>query len=115
LEDRDTHSNQPISWLKLFLRLLIVVDQRKSGALSTTKVCLKAEGNDASLVGLVEGSELLRKFALWNIRSGGVEDIDHELTSGQEAVGDEFACADGYWGVGLTGERWKSVSVCWPI
>jgi len=93
-------SNQPISGLKLFLRLLVIVDQRKSGALPSTKVCLEAESNDTSLVGLVEGSELLRELVLWDIRPGGVEDVNDELTSGQETVGDEFPCADGYWGVG---------------
>ena len=104
-----THSDQPISRLKLFLRLLIVVDQHEPGAPSTTKVCLEAKGNDTSLVGLVEGSELLGEFALGDIRSGGVEDVNNELASGQEAVGDEFARADGYRGVGLTS---GSPSVC---
>jgi hypothetical protein len=65
-------------------------------------VRLEAKGNDASLVGLVEGGEFLRQLALWDIRSGGVKDVDDELASGQETVGDEFSRADGYWGVGLT-------------
>jgi len=104
-QDRHTHPNQPISGLKLFLRLLVVVDQRKSCTPSTTKVCLEAKGDDATLFGLVEGSELLREFALWDIRSGRVKDVNDELTSGQETVGDEFACANGYRGVGLTGGR----------
>jgi len=102
---RHTHPNQPISGLKLFLRLLVVVDQRESGAPPTTKVCLEAKGNDTGLFGLVEGSELLGEFAPWDIRSGGVKDVDDELASGQDTVGDEFACADGYWGIGLAGER----------
>ena len=75
-------------------------------------MCLEAKGNDASLVGFVDISELLREFALWDIRSGGVEDVNDELTSGQETVGDEFARADGYWGVGLTGERRECMLTC---
>ena len=70
-------------------------------------MCLEAKGNDTSLVGLVQASELLREFALWDIRSGGMEDVNDELASGQETVGDEFACADGYGGVGLTGEKMR--------
>jgi hypothetical protein len=31
-----------------------------------------------------------------------VENVNDELASGQESVGDKFARADGYWGVGLT-------------
>lgn len=107
LKDREAYSDQSISGLELFLRLLVVVDQRESGAPSTTKVRLEAKGDDTSLVGLVEGSELPREVVLGDIGSGGVEDVDDELTSGQETVGDEFACADGYWGVGLTGGRRK--------
>ena len=103
--DRYTYSNQPMSGLKLFLRLLVVVDQRESGAPSTTKVCFEAKGDDTSLVCLVEGSELLGEFGLGDIRSGGVKDIDDELTSSQETVCDEFACANCHWGVGLTGKR----------
>ena len=68
-------------------------------------MCLEAKGDHTSLVGLVEGGELLGELALGDIRSGGVEDVNDELTSGQETVGDEFACADGYWGVGLTSGR----------
>ena len=32
-----------------------------------------------------------------------MEDVDDELASGHETVGDEFARADGYWRVGLVG------------
>jgi len=66
-------------------------------------VCPEAKGDHAIFVGLVEGSELLREFAPGDIRSGWVEDVDNELTSGHQTVGNEFACADGYWGVGLGG------------
>jgi len=64
-------------------------------------VCFETKGDDASLVGLVESSKLLGEFALGDIRSGGVKDIDDELTAGKESVCDKFARADCYWGVGL--------------
>ena len=65
---------------------------------------LEAKGDDASLVGLIKSSELLREFALGDVCSFGVEDVNDELASGQETVGDEFACANCYWGVGLGAE-----------
>ena len=68
-------------------------------------MCLEAKGDHTSLVGLVEGGEFLGELALGDIRSRGMEDVNDELTSGQETVGDEFACADGNWGVGLTSGR----------
>lgn len=36
-----------------------------------------------------------------------MEDVNDKLTSGQEAVCDEFACANGYWGVGLEKEVYQ--------
>jgi len=89
-----------MSGLKSFLRPFVVVNQRESGAPSTTKVCSEAEGDNTGLVGLVEGRELLRELAPGDIRSGGVKNVNDKLTPGQQTVGDEFACADGYWGVG---------------
>ena len=72
-------------------------------------MCPEAKGDDTSFVSLVNASELLRELALGDIRSVGVEDVNDELASGQESVCDKFSRADGYWGVGLTGESW---SVC---
>ena len=63
-------------------------------------MCLKTEGYDTLLVGLVDLSELLRKLRLGNIGARGVQDINDELTAGQEAVGDELARAD------CNGSRW---------
>jgi len=64
-------------------------------------MCPEAEGDDASFFGLVEGSQLLGELGLGDIGSTGVKDVNDELASGQETVGDELACADCYWGVGL--------------
>ena len=70
-------------------------------------MCLETEGYDTLLVGLVDLGELLRQLRLGNIGARRVQDIDDELTAGQEAVGDEFARADCYWCVGLRGEMGK--------
>lgn len=66
-------------------------------------MCLEAEGNDTSLVGLVEGSELFGELSLGDVGSARVKDVNDELASGQETIGNEFSCADGDWGVCLTG------------
>ena len=109
LKYHHTYPDQPIPGLELFLRRFIVVNQRETRALSTAKVCPEPEGNDTVLVDLVEGSELLRELAPGHIGSGWVEDVNDELTSSHQTVGDEFACADGYWGVGLAGGRRRYV------
>jgi hypothetical protein len=92
-----THSNQPIPRLKLLLRCLIVINQSKASAPSTTKVSLETEGHDTGLVGLVERGKLLCEIDLGDIGATRVEDVNDELTAGQKAVGDEFACAEGHW------------------
>jgi len=89
--------NQSVLGLKLFLRSLIIVDQSKACAPSTTEMCPEAERNDTVFVRFVDRGELLRKLSLGDIWPGRVEDVDHELFTGQETVGNEFSCADGYW------------------
>lgn len=81
---------------ELFLRSLVIVDQSKARAPSTTEMCPETERNDTVLVRFVDGSELLRELGFGDIWPGRVEDVDHELFTGQETVGDEFSCADGY-------------------
>lgn len=102
-----TYSDQPIPGLELLLRGLIIVDQSKSSAPSTTKLSLETEGDDTGLVGLVEGSELLREVGLGHIGATRVEDVDNELTAGQKAVGDEFARAQSYGCIGLLKQNQK--------
>jgi len=60
-------------------------------------VCSKTEGDNTVLVGLVKGGELLRKFSLGNIGAGRVENIDDELTTSEETVGDELPRAERDW------------------
>lgn len=63
----NTHSNQPVFGLELLLRCLIIIDQRKARAPSTTKVCPEAEGYDAALLSLIEGGELLGELGLGDV------------------------------------------------
>lgn len=92
-----THSNQSIPRLKLLLRCLIIINQSKASAPSTTKVSPETEGYNPALVGLVEAGKLLSEIDLGNIGPTRMENVNDELAAGQKAVGDEFACAEGYW------------------
>ena len=102
---RTTHPNQSVLGLELLLGCLIVVDERKSGATSSTKVCPETEGDDTVLVRLVDARELLRDLALGDVWPRGVEDVNDELAAGQEPVGDEFAGANGNGCRGVLEER----------
>lgn len=81
--------------LKLLLGLLVIVDQTESGRPSTSKLGLESESGDSALVSLVQGGELLVELGLGDGGSGGVEDVDDELSSVEETVGDELAGSDG--------------------
>lgn len=91
----NTHPDQSVSGLKLLLRCLIIVDQCKASAPSTTKLGLETKADDPVLVGFVETGELFGEISSRHVGSAGVEDVDNELTAGKEAVGDELACAEG--------------------
>jgi len=92
---RQLGANEPVLRLKLFLRRLVVVDQRKAGTPPATKLCPETKGDDTVLVGLVESGEFLRQVCLGDVWTRGMQDVNDELTAGQEAVGDEFASAQG--------------------
>lgn len=92
-QTKGTHSDETVSGFELLLGSLIIVDQSKSSAPSSTKLCSETEGHDAGLVGFVKSSQLLGEVGSRDIGAAGVEDVDNELTTREESVGDEFACA----------------------
>lgn len=77
--------------LKLLLCALVIVNESKSSALSSTKMCSKTEEDDSVLVSLVQGGKLFLEFGLGNVGAGRVEDIEDELAAREKTVGDEFA------------------------
>ena len=89
-----TYPNQPVLGLELLLRRLVVIDQRKTGAATSTKVCPEAEGNDTAGIGLVDARKLLGEIVLGDVRAVGVENVDDELAAGQQPVRDELARPD---------------------
>ena len=91
---RETYPHQAVSGFKLLLRLLTFIDQREARAPTATKVCLESKGHDAGLVGLVELGELFGQLVSRDRRSRRVENVDYELTAGEEAVHGEFSGTD---------------------
>jgi hypothetical protein len=81
--------------LELLLGLLVIVDQTETGRSSTTELGLESESRDSGLVGLVQGGELFTELGLRDSGSGGVENVDNELTTVQKSVGDELSGSDG--------------------
>jgi hypothetical protein len=72
---RESYSDQTVMWLELLQGFWRVVDERETGCLSTTILCLKTENVDLILVGLVHFGELASKLILGDVGTVGVEDI----------------------------------------
>ena len=79
----------------------IVVDKSKACATSTTVECFETKCHDTRLVCLVQCRNLFRQISLGNIWSRRVEDIHDHLAPLQQAIGNEFASAEGYWCIRL--------------
>lgn len=78
--------------LKFLLGSFIIIDQSESGASPSTKMCPKTKSNDTIFIGLVETGKFFRKIRLRDIRTPRVKNVDDELATGQQTVGDELAC-----------------------
>ena len=57
-------------------------------------MCPEAERHDTGGVGLVDACELFGEIGLGNVGAVGVENVDDELTAGQQPVRDELARPD---------------------
>lgn len=107
---KKTHPDLSVLGLELALGCLIIVDQYEASASSTTKVCPEPERHDTILLGLVHRRELLRELRLGHIRTGRMEDIEDELSPGEQSVRNELAGAEGHSGIGLYSGKQVSAS-----
>lgn len=57
----------------------VIIDEGKASALATTKGILETKGDDAVLVDLVHGSELLGNINLAHTSNAGMDNIDNLL------------------------------------
>lgn len=97
------YTNEPMLGFKFLLWYLVIINQSKACAPSTTILRSETKCHNAGFIGLIKGGELFGKFDLGNIRSWWMKDIDNELAPCKESVCDEFACAhcDGCVTIGL--------------
>lgn len=90
-----THPHEPVLGLESLLGLLVIVNQTETSGSTTTELGLESKGGNPGLVGLVESAKLLVDLSLGDGSSGGVENVDNELTTVQKSVGDELSGSDG--------------------
>lgn len=89
-----TVSDQSVGWLELLGVSSGVVDQTETGRLTTTVLSSETENRDSVLLGLVDLGDLLTKLVLGDVGSVWVQDVNDELLSGQQWVGDDLSGTD---------------------
>lgn len=70
-----SHPDQSVMWLELLHRLVRVVDEGETGALTAAVVCSESKDADLVFVGFVELGEFLSQFIFGAVGAAGVEDI----------------------------------------
>ncbi|ODQ81526.1 hypothetical protein BABINDRAFT_159806 [Babjeviella inositovora NRRL Y-12698] len=90
-----TVSNQSVSWLELLGVSDRGVDQTEPSRLTTTVLGSETKDGDSVLFSLVNFSQLFSQLILRDVSSVWVQDIDNELSSGQQWVGDNLSGSDG--------------------
>lgn len=89
-----TVSDQSVSWLESLGVGNGLVNQTETSGLSTTELSSETENRDSILVSLVQLSQLLSQLILRDVSSVWVQDVDDELSSGQQWVGDNLSSSD---------------------
>lgn len=89
-----TVSDQSVGWLESLGVSNGLVNQTETSGLSTTKLGSETENRDSVLVSLVQLSQSLSQLILGDVSSVWVQDVDDELSSGQQWVGDNLSSSD---------------------
>ena len=87
-------SDQSVGWLESLGVGNGLIHQTETGGLSTTEVGSESEDGDGVFVGLVQFGQSRSQLVLGDIGSVGVQDVDDELSSGQQWVGDNLSSSD---------------------
>lgn len=87
-------SHQSVSWLESLGVSDRLVDQTETGGLSTTEVSSETEHGDSIFVSLVKLRQLLSQLILGHVWSVWVQNVNDELSSGQQWVGDDLSGSD---------------------
>lgn len=70
------------------------VDQAEAGRLATTEGSSETEDRHGVLLSLVDLGQLVSQLILGDVGSVGVDDVDDELSSGQQGVRDNLSGSD---------------------
>ncbi|EEQ40410.1 hypothetical protein CLUG_04538 [Clavispora lusitaniae ATCC 42720] len=89
-----TVSDQSVGWLESLGVSNGLVDQTETGRLSSTELGSETENRDSVLVGLVQLSQSFSQLILGDVSSVWVQDVNDELSSGQQWVGDNLSSSD---------------------
>lgn len=89
-----TVSNQSVSRLELLGVSSRLVNQTETGRLATTELGSETKHGDSILVGLVQLGQSLSQLVLGDVGSVRVQDVDDELLSGQQGVGNDLSGSD---------------------
>lgn len=89
-----TVSDQSVSWLESLGVSNGLVDQTETGRLSTTELGSETEDRDSVLVSLVKLGQLLSQLVLGDVSSVWVQNVNDELSSSQQRVGDNLSSSD---------------------
>merc|ERR1719474_1643208 len=103
-------SDQPELRLKFLGEVHGIVDEGESRALTTTKVSSETEGEDSVSGALVHGRQFVADRSLRNRRLSRMQNIDHQLPPGQQAISHELSCSDGNASVNHCGTSCRSES-----
>lgn len=89
-----TVSHQSVSWLESLGISNGLVNQTETSGLSTTELGSETENRDSVLVSLVQLSQSLSQLILGDVGSVWVQDVNDELSSSQQWVGDNLSSSD---------------------
>lgn len=87
-------SNQSVGRLKSLGVSDGLVDQTKTSGLSTTELSSETKDGNGILVSLVQLRQSLSQLVLRDVGSVWVQDVNDELSSGQQRVGDNLSSSD---------------------
>lgn len=73
-----------------------LVNQTETSGLSTTKLGSETENRHSVLVGLVDLGQSVTQLVLGDVGSVRVQNVNDELSSGQQRVGDNLTGSDGH-------------------
>lgn len=89
-----TVSDQSVGWLESLGVGDRLVDQTETSGLTTTELGSETKDGNSVLLSLVDLSQLLTELVLGDVSQVWVQDVEDELLSGQQWVGDNLTSSN---------------------